>query len=163
MAWKDINKESKVLIDKLKLLSFKISAAESCTGGALSSSLTMIPGASKVFLGSIVSYSTYSKQKLLNIDKSDLDKYSPVSERVAITMAENVKKQFKSDYSISITGNAGPSTDGEKSNVGDCFIAISSENEIFCEKFNVNQSREDFIEAVKNISFQLFYDKIIIQ
>ena len=140
-----------------------ISFAESCTGGALSSSLTMIPGASKVFLGSIVSYSTYSKQKLLNIDKSDLDKYSPVSERIAITMAENVKKQFKSDYSISITGNAGPSTDGQKSNVGDCFIAISSENEIFCEKFNVNQSREDFIEAVKNISFQLFYDKIIIQ
>ncbi len=140
-----------------------ISFAESCSGGALSSSLTMIPGASKVFLGSIVSYSTYSKQKLLNIDKSDLDKYSPVSERIAITMAENVKKQFKSDYSISVTGNAGPSTDGQKSNVGDCFIAISSENEIFCEKFNVNQSREDFIEAVKNISFQLFYDKIIIQ
>ena len=140
-----------------------ISFAESCTGGALSSSLTLIPGASKVFLGSIVSYSNYSKQKLLNIDKSDLDKYSPVSERVAITMAENVKKQFKSDYSISITGNAGPSTDGQKSNVGDCFIAISSENEIFCEKFNINQSREDFIEAVKNISFQLFYDKIIIQ
>ncbi len=140
-----------------------ISFAESCTGGALSSSLTMIPGASKVFLGSIVSYSTYSKQELLNIDKSDLDKYSPVSERIAITMAENVKKQFKSDYSISITGNAGPSTDGQKSNVGDCFIAISSENEIFCEKFNLNQSREYFIEAVKNISFQLFYDKIIIQ
>ena len=140
-----------------------ISFAESCTGGALSSSLTMIPGASKVFLGSIVSYSTYSKQKLLNIDKSDIDKYSPVSERIAIAMAENVKKQLKSDYSISITGNAGPSTDGQKSNVGDCFIAISSENEIFCEKFNINKSREDFIEAVKNISFQLFYDKIIIQ
>ena len=71
-----------------------ISFAESCTGGALSTSFTMIPGASKVFLGSIVSYSTYSKQKLLNIDKSNLDKYSPVSERVAITMAENVKKQL---------------------------------------------------------------------
>ena len=140
-----------------------ISFAESCTGGALSSSLTMIPGASKVFLGSIVSYSTYSKQQLLNIDKSDVDKYSAVSERIAIAMAENVKKQLKSDYSISVTGNAGPSTDGEKSKVGDCFIAISSENEIFCEKFNIDKSREDFIEAVKNISFQLFYDKIIIQ
>ena len=140
-----------------------ISFAESCTGGALSSSLTMIPGASRVFLGSIVSYSTYSKQQLLNIDKSDVDKYSAVSERIAIAMAENVKKQLKSDYSISVTGNAGPSTDGEKSKVGDCFIAISSENEIFCEKFNINKSREDFIEAVKNISFQLFYDKIIIQ
>ena len=140
-----------------------ISFAESCTGGALSSSLTIIPGASKVFLGSIVSYSTYSKQQLLNIDKSDVDKYSAVRERIAIAMAENVKKQLKSDYSISVTGNAGPSTDGEKSKVGDCFIAISSENEIFCEKFNINKSREDFIEAVKNISFQLFYDKIIIQ
>ena len=78
-------------------------------------------------------------------------------------MAENVKKQFKSDYSISITGNAGPLTDGEKSKVGDCFIAISSENEIFCEKFSINQPRKDFIESVKNRSFQLFYDKIIIQ
>ena len=140
-----------------------ISFAESCTGGALSSSLTMIPGASKVFLGSIVSYSSYSKQKLLDIEESKLDKYSAVSERVAIIMAENIKKQLKSDYSISVTGNAGPSIDGEKSKVGDCFIAISSENEIFCEKFNINQSREDFIVAVKNISFQLFYDKIIIQ
>ena len=75
--------------------------------------LTMIPGASKVFLGSIVSYSTYSKQQLLNIDKSDVDKYSAVSERIVMAMAENVKKQLKSDYSISVTGNAGPSTDGK--------------------------------------------------
>tara|TARA_Y100001935_G_scaffold215861_1_gene187414 strand:+ start:497 stop:964 length:468 start_codon:yes stop_codon:yes gene_type:complete len=140
-----------------------ISFAESCTGGALSSSLTMIPGASKVFLGSIVSYSSYSKQKLLDIEESELDKYSAVSERVAIIMAENIKKQLKSDYSISVTGNAGPSIDGEKSKVGDCYIAISSENEIFCEKFSINQSREDFIESAKNISFQLFYDKIILQ
>ena len=60
-----------------------ISFAESCTGGALSSSLTMIPGASKVFLGSIVSYSNYSKQKLLNIDKSNLDKSTDYTDYTA--------------------------------------------------------------------------------
>ena len=49
MVWKDINKESRVLIDKLKLLSFKISAAESCTGGLLSSAIVNNAGASEAF------------------------------------------------------------------------------------------------------------------
>jgi len=64
--------------------------------------------------------------------------------------AEHQKKQFKSDYSISITGNAGPSTDGQKSNVGDCFIAISSENEK-AHNLEMKQMRGGFSDEIQKL------------
>ena len=58
-----------------------ISFAESCSGGNLSLSITKIPGASNVFKGSIVSYSKYSKEKIIGIEKNEIDLFSPVSQR----------------------------------------------------------------------------------
>ena len=78
-------------------------------------------------------------------------------------MAESVKEKFNTDYSIAITGNAGPSVDSPETNLGDCFIAILSNNEIFCQKFHFNSNREDFIIEATKSSFQLFFDKIIKQ
>ena len=138
-----------------------ISFAESCSGGNLSSSISKIPGASKIFVGSIVSYSKYSKEKVLGIKRNELNAFSTVSQETTIKMAEKVKEKFNSDYSIAITGNAGPTSDSSESNVGDCFIAISYKNEIFCEKYHLVMTREDFIKTVTNKSFKLFYDKII--
>ena len=140
-----------------------ISFAESCTGGNLSSSISKIPGASKIFIGSIVSYSKFSKKNILKIDESELDNYSTVSEEITIKMAESVKQKLKTDYSIAITGNAGPSVDSPVTNLGDCFVAILSDNEIFCQKFQFDCNREDFINLATNSSFQLFFDKIIKQ
>ncbi len=140
-----------------------ISFAESCTGGNLSSSISKIPGASKIFIGSIVSYSKFSKKNILKIDESELDNYSTVSEEITIKMAESVKQKLKTDYSIAITGNAGPNVDSPETNLGDCFVAIMSDNEIFCQKFQFDCNREDFINFATNSSFQLFFDKIIKQ
>ena len=140
-----------------------ISFAESCTGGNLSSSISKIPGASKIFIGSIVSYSKFSKINILKIDESELDNYSTVSEEITIKMAESVKQKLKTDYSIAITGNAGPNVDSPETNLGDCFVAILSDNEIFCQKFQFDCNREDFINFATNSSFQLFFDKIIKQ
>ena len=140
-----------------------ISFAESCTGGNLSSSLSKIPGASKIFIGSIVSYSKFSKKNILKIDESELDNYSTVSEEITIKMAESVKQKLKTDYSRAITGNAGPTVDSPETNLGDCFVAILSDNEIFCQKFQFDCKREDFINSATNSSFQLFFDKIIKQ
>ena len=140
-----------------------ISFAESCTGGNLSSSISKIPGASKIFIGSIVSYSKFSKKNILKIDESELDNYSPVSKEITIKMAESVKQKLKTDYSIAITGNAGPTVDSSETNLGDCFVAILSDNEIFCQKFQFDCNREDFINKATNSSFQLFFDKIIMQ
>ena len=140
-----------------------ISFAESCTGGNLSSSISKIPGASKIFIGSIVSYSKFSKKNILKIDESELDNYSTVSKEITIKMAESVKQKLKTDYSIAITGNAGPNVDSPETNLGDCFVAILSDNEIFCQKFQFDCNREDFINFATNSSFQLFFDKIIKQ
>ena len=153
----------KKIFDYLNVQNKTISFAESCSGGNLSLSITKIPGASNVFKGSIVSYSKYSKEKIIGIEKNEIDLFSPVSKEIAIKMAEKVREKFNSDYSISVTGNAGPASDGLKSSVGDCFIAISSENELFCEKYEVISSREDFIKTVTENSFKLFVDKIINQ
>ena len=140
-----------------------ISFAESCTGGNLSLSISKIPGSSKIFIGSIVSYSKFSKKNILEIDESELDNYSTVSKEVSIKMAESVKQKFKTDYSIAITGNAGPTVDSPETNLGDCFVAILSDDEIFCQKFQFDCNREDFINSATNSSFQLFFDKIIKQ
>lgn len=140
-----------------------ISFAESCSGGNLSLLITKIPGASKVFKGSIVSYSRYSKESIIGIETKEIDLFSPVSQEIALKMAQNVREKFNSDFSIAVTGNAGPTSDGIKSSVGDCFIAISSKNEIFCEKYQIINSRENFIKKVTENSFQLFIDKIINQ
>jgi len=153
----------KKILDYLIIKNKTISFAESCTGGNLSVSITKIPGASKVFNGSIVSYSKYSKEKIIGIEKHDIDTFSSVSKEIAIKMAEKVKEKFNSDYSIAVTGNAGPGTDGPGSIVGDCFIAVSSKSGIFCEKYNFVSSREDFIKIVTDNSFKLFIDKIINQ
>ena len=153
----------KKIFDYLNVQNKTISFAESCSGGNLSLSITKIPGASSVFKGSIVSYSKYSKEKIIGIEKNEIDLFSPVSKEIAIKMAEKVREKFNSDYSISVTGNAGPNSNGSKSTVGDCYIAISSENELFCEKYEVISSREDFIKTVTENSFKLFVDKIINQ
>ena len=121
----------------------------------------MFPHCCVKHLGSIVSYSRYSKENIIGIEKNEIDIFSTVSQEIAIKMAEKVKEKFNSDYSIAVTGNAGPSTDGPESIVGDYFIAISSKSEIFCEKYNFVSSREDFIKTVTDNSFKLFIDKII--
>ena len=149
--------------DYLKSNKKTISFAESCTGGSLSSSISKIPGASKIFIGSIISYTRYSKKNILQIKESEINNYSTVSQEITIKMAESVKEKFNTDYSIAITGNAGPTVDSQNTNVGDCFIAILSNNEIFCQKFQFNCSREEFIKAATYNSFQLFFDKIIKQ
>ena len=151
------------VFDYLKSNNKTISFAESCTGGNLSSSISKIPGASKIFIGSIVSYTKYSKKNILKISESELDNYSTVSQEITVKMAESVKEKFNTDYSIAITGNAGPSVDSPETNLGDCFIAILSNNEIFCQKFHFNSNREDFIIEATKSSFQLFFDKIIKQ
>ena len=81
MIWQDINKENKILIDKLKKLSFKISAAESCTGGLFSSAIVNNSGASEVFERSFVTYSNESKINILKIKKNIIKEFGAVSKQ----------------------------------------------------------------------------------
>ncbi len=109
-----------------------ISVAESCTGGLLSSKLTDVPGSSLYFERGVVAYSPSSKKQILNVKSETIKKHSAVSAEVASEMAENIKKESGTDYSISITGYAGPSSERGKK-PGYAFAALSgpSGTEVF--------------------------------
>ena len=102
--------------------------AESCTGGLLSSALTSIPGSSDVFKGSIIAYSNDLKISLLNIDNNLLDNFGAVSKEVAEAMAINVRNTLKSNWSIAVSGIAGPSGGSEYKPIGLVYISICDPN-----------------------------------
>lgn len=102
-----------------------ISAAESMTGGLISQMITDVPGSSEYFKGSVISYSEFSKIKLLGIEENILKKYGAVSEQVCREMALNAKKIFDSDYAVSITGFAGPDVGNNIDNVGLTYMGIA--------------------------------------
>ena len=118
----------RVLIKELLKRKESLVFAESCTGGLLSSSITSERGSSKVFKGSIIAYSNEIKESLLNIPKELINKYGAVSQEVAETMAINVKEKLNSDWSIAISGIAGPSGGSKEKPVGLVYIAISGPN-----------------------------------
>ena len=133
-----------VLIKELTKRNQTIVFAESCTGGLLSSSLTSISGSSKVFQGSIVSYSNELKNSLLNISKEKLIKHGAVSEEVCEAMAINVKKKLRADWAISISGIAGPNGGSQDKPVGLVYISISGPNNYITtikKQFNSTRNR----------------------
>lgn len=85
-----------------------ITCAESITGGALTSELVSIPGASHVLKGSIIAYSTEVKVSELKVEPILIQEFGVVSEEVALAMARGVKAKFAAEWAISLTGVAGP-------------------------------------------------------
>ena len=118
-----------ILIKELLKRKESLVFAESCTGGLLSSSITSIAGSSQVFKGSIISYSNELKQSLLNVPEDLIKKYGAVSEEVAEAMAINAKEKLKSDWSIAISGIAGPDGGSKEKPVGLVYISIAGPND----------------------------------
>jgi nicotinamide-nucleotide amidase len=119
-----------------------LSTAESCSGGNIARIITSMPGASAYYLGGVVAYSNELKKSLLNVKASSLQKYGAVSETVAKEMAENIRKITGSDYSVAVTGIAGPSGGTPEKPVGTVWIALSRDKGTFAEKFLFSANRE---------------------
>ncbi|CAI8262278.1 MAG: Nicotinamide-nucleotide amidohydrolase PncC [Methanobacteriota archaeon] len=103
-----------------------VSAAESCTGGLLTSTLTDISGSSACFNQSWITYSNEAKIIELNVEPKTLEEHGAVSAEVAIQMAKGARKKSNADIAISITGIAGPKSDDSRKKVGEVFVGISS-------------------------------------
>ncbi|ABM71499.1 Molybdenum cofactor biosynthesis protein [Prochlorococcus marinus str. MIT 9515] len=119
---------SSVLIKELLKRKESLGFAESCTGGLLSSTITKVSGSSQVFKGSIISYSNELKQSLLNIPEDRIKKYGAVSEEIAQDMTINAREKLNSDWSIAISGIAGPSGGSKEKPVGIVYISIAGPN-----------------------------------
>ncbi len=112
----------KNLVELMKKNQWTVSFAESCTGGLASSILTELSGVSEVFQGSVVSYSNKSKIDVLGVREKLIEERGAVSEQVAMEMALGVRERLKSDWSVSVTGVAGPTGGTKEKPVGTvCF------------------------------------------
>ena len=132
---------AELVVKKLKKAGATLAVAESITGGGLGGAITDISGSSEVFLGGVIAYSDEIKFKELGVSKVSLKKESAVSEKVAMEMAEGIRKKFNSTYGISTTGVAGPGKAyGQKA--GTVWIGISSANNTYAIPLSLSGSRE---------------------
>ncbi|CAG8468117.1 9695_t:CDS:1 [Ambispora leptoticha] len=109
-----IYKLSKQLGELLQLRQLQLTTAESCTGGQLAETITMIPGSSGWFERGFVTYSNLSKQQMLGVHDNTLNIYGPVSEQTAREMAQGALTHSAADISVAVTGIAGPGGEAGK-------------------------------------------------
>ena len=129
-----IKKLADKLVNKLIQQKLKISFAESCTGGMLSSTITSISGSSKIFNIGLVTYSNKAKIDILKVPKKIISKYGAVSNECCLSMVKNLSKISKANISVSITGVAGPNGGTKLKPVGLVYIGIKKGNKIVVQK-----------------------------
>tara|TARA_B100000902_G_C27071785_1_gene794398 strand:+ start:259 stop:732 length:474 start_codon:yes stop_codon:yes gene_type:complete len=136
-----------------------ISVAESCTAGLIGSSLTTLPGSSKYFLGGVIAYNNVIKTNILGVSQELISQKTEVSKEVAQQMAKNICLKFNSNYSLSTTGYAGPSSVGSQK-VGTVFIAVSNGIETLSEKFIFKGNRREVIDKSTYQAIEFLYSYI---
>jgi nicotinamide-nucleotide amidase len=119
-----------------------MATAESCTGGYIAHKITSIPGSSRYFKGSVVAYDNDIKSRILSVDQLLLDNYGAVSKEVVEAMAEGVRKLFKTDLSLAVSGIAGPGGGTDEKPVGMVWIACSSQDKTISKVFQFGGTRE---------------------
>ena len=142
------------VIDLLRKRSESISCAESFTGGALTSALVSVSGASDVLLGSIVAYSKEMKINQLGLSGELIEAKGLVSKEVALEMAKGARKRLGSSWAISSTGSAGPTAlDG--STPGEIWIAIVGPDRGESMKLSLNGARLEVINGAVESALSL--------
>ena len=137
----------KIIYEKLKSSGLTVSTAESCTGGNIAHRLTLIPGISDCFKGTVVAYHNELKINMLGVSAQDIEQYGAVSSQVATQMAEGARKVMQTDLAVATTGIAGPTGGTYEKPVGTIWISVSSPERTITRSFNFGQfARENFIE-----------------
>ena len=130
----------------LKRKKIKISIAESCTGGMLSSTITSVSGSSKVFTLGLVTYSNQSKIRILKVPNKIISKYGAVSVQCCLAMVNNLSKISKSKVCVSITGIAGPKGGSKQKPVGLVYIGIRVGKKVVINKCNFKNKGRAYIQ-----------------
>ena len=136
----------KYLVKKLQKKKFKISFAESCTGGLLATTLTSISGASKIFDLGLVTYSNDAKINILKVNKKVIQKYGAVSPECCEAMVKCLSKISNAKINVSITGIAGPKGGTKTKPVGLVYIGIKKSNKLLITKNIFKQKKRGAIQ-----------------
>ena len=151
-----MKKIAQKIVNLLAKRRLKISFAESCSGGLLSSTITSISGSSKIFTLGLVTYSNQAKINTLRVPKKIIMKYGAVSYETCLNMVKNLNKISKTNISVSITGIAGPKGGTKQKPVGLVFIGIKKGNKILVKKYLFkNKNRSSIQVATVNKALNL--------
>lgn len=118
-------KIEEALIDELRKMKGTVAVAESCTGGLIAHKITLLPGSSDVFLGSLVVYSNELKQKILGVTPKVIQEHGAVSRQVVEQMVEGLFAKTDAQYAVAISGIAGPSGGSTEKPVGTVWLALA--------------------------------------
>ena len=156
-----MNKLANKLVHKLRKKKLKISFAESCTGGMLSSAITSVSGSSKIFHLGLITYSNKAKIDILKVPKKIINKYGAVSKECCVSMVKNLSRISKANISVSITGIAGPNGGTKLKPVGLVYIGIKRGSKIIIKEYLFkNKNRITIQKATVRASLNTI-DKII--
>ncbi len=140
---------------------YTVSTAESCTGGKIAEIITSVSGSSNYFRGSIVSYATDIKVKMLEVKIATIEKFTVVSKEVAEEMAVGAQKVMQTDFAIATTGNAGPAKGEADVTLGTVCVAIATPKGVFSEQFNFGQPRQKVIDRAVNKGLEMLLKEIL--
>lgn len=150
--------------DFLKDKKQKLAVAESCTAGQLGKRITDIPGSSAYFLGGIVTYANEAKVLELCVDKGILDSKGAVSEEVALAMVNGLENKWNSDYSLSVTGIAGPDGGSLEKPVGTVWIGFKSKGKnAKALSFRFPGNRDSIREISANTALYLLHSGLLFE
>jgi len=151
-----MKKISQKIVKIMKKKKFKISFAESCTGGMLSGAITSVSGSSKVFTLGLVTYSNQSKNRILKVPNQIIKKHGAVSIQCCFSMVNNLNKISKSNIAVSVTGIAGPSGGTKQKPVGLVYIGIKRGNKVKINRYLFkNKGRSNIQKAAIKKSLEL--------
>ena len=159
-----MKKDSAVLVQELadQLLKHrqKICAAESCTGGLIAKTFTDLAGSSDWFERGFVTYSDQAKSEMLAVPASLIEDYGAVSEAVASAMASGALRHSRADYSVAVTGVAGPAGGTDDKPVGTVWIAVASAGQMLAKRYQFDGDRQAVRAATLEAAIELLLDLV---
>jgi PncC family amidohydrolase len=139
-----------------------LSLAESCTGGALASKITALPGASEYFLVSMVVYSNTLKERFLHVSTTLIKQHGAVSRQTAVAMLEGLFQETDADFGAAITGTAGPSGGTKNKPVGTVYVAIGERGKkIDAGPIHAEGPRADIIELAVQLTLGGLWRRLV--